>query len=75
MRTNVTNKLTGLDCRLGSTWHVTLNAAYVALAVNVLGECCCLTVMAFSTFLLSQDCALVRVVTLRAAQVFVRANT
>ena len=67
MRANVSRKLTGFDCRLGSPWHMALNTTDVAHAVNGLGVCCGLTVMAFSTFLFSQDGALMRVVALRAA--------
>ena len=37
MRANVTRKLTGFDCRLGSTCHMALNTTYVAHAVNGLG--------------------------------------
>ena len=52
MGTYVTSKLTGFYCRLGSTRHMALNAADIALAMNVLGIAGCLIAVAFGAFLL-----------------------
>ena len=52
MGAHIASELAGLDRRLGSAWHMALNAANIALAMNVLGIAGGLISMTFGAFLL-----------------------
>ena len=52
MGAHIASELAGLDRRLGSAWHMALNAVDIALAMNILGIAGGLIAVAFGTFLL-----------------------